>query len=121
MVIDGREIPVRGLAEGHAWFDFAALCEGPRAASDYIEIATECHTVLVGGHAAVRRAQRRSGAALRAPGRRALRPPRQPGLHGRRAAPVLYTGKKLAHAFERTASRLIEMQSAEYLALEHRG
>src|SRR5690606_41387519 len=36
-------------SEGHAWFDFAALCEGPRAASDYIEIATECHTVLVGG------------------------------------------------------------------------
>ncbi|MCM2336695.1 MAG: cell division protein ZapE, partial [Pseudomonas sp.] len=47
--IDGRTIPVRALAEGHAWFDFAALCEGPRAASDYIEIATECHTVLVGG------------------------------------------------------------------------
>jgi cell division protein ZapE len=33
----------------------------------------------------------------------------------------LYAGHKLGHAFERTASRLIEMQSAEYLALEHRG
>ena len=47
--IDGRLIPARALAEGHAWFDFAALCEGPRAASDYIEIATEYHTVLLGG------------------------------------------------------------------------
>ena len=37
------------------------------------------------------------------------------------APPDLYTGRKLVGAFERTASRLIEMQSAEYLALEHRG
>ena len=37
------------------------------------------------------------------------------------APPLLYTGAKLAGAFERTASRLIEMQSAEYLALAHRG
>jgi cell division protein ZapE len=34
---------------------------------------------------------------------------------------ALYAGERLTHAFERTASRLIEMQSAEYLALEHRG
>ena len=39
----------RALAEGLAWFDFAALCEGPRAAGDYIEIAREFHTVLLGG------------------------------------------------------------------------
>ncbi|MFP5374953.1 MAG: AFG1/ZapE family ATPase, partial [Gammaproteobacteria bacterium] len=38
------------------------------------------------------------------------------------AAPQdLYAGERLAAAFERTASRLVEMQSAEYLALEHRG
>ena len=49
LVIEGRAIPVRGLAEGHAWFDFDALCEGPRATADYIEIAREHHTVLLGG------------------------------------------------------------------------
>lgn len=120
--IEGRDIPVRALADGHAWFDFAALCEGPRAASDYIEIATEYHTVLLGG-------------IPRFPG----------GIHDDAArrfinlidefydrhvnlvctadeAPTsLYQGHRLAAAFERTASRLIEMQSAEYLALEHRG
>src|SRR5690606_2127133 len=41
LVIDGREIPARCLAELHAWFDFAALGEGPRAASEGSEIATE--------------------------------------------------------------------------------
>lgn len=120
-VIEGREIPVRGLAEGHAWFDFAALCEGPRAASDYIEIATECHTVLVGGIPLF-------DGLNDDPARRFVHLIDE--LYDRHvnlvctaaaAASALYTGNKLAHAFERTASRLIEMQSAEYLALEHRG
>lgn len=42
-------------------------------------------------------------------------------MHGRGVPTQLYSGTKLGGAFERTASRLIEMQSAEYLALEHRG
>ncbi|UNK48327.1 cell division protein ZapE [Lysobacter sp. S4-A87] len=121
LVIDGREIPVRALAEGHAWFDFAALCEGPRAASDYIEIATECHTVLVGSIPLF-------DGSNDDPARRFVHLIDE--LYDRHvnlvctAAVVptaLYAGNKLAHAFERTASRLIEMQSAEYLALEHRG
>lgn len=121
LVIDGREIPVRALAEGHAWFDFAALCEGPRAASDYIEIATEYHTVLVGGIPLF-------DGTNDDPARRFVHLIDE--LYDRHvnlvctaaAAPSsLYSGRKLAHAFERTASRLIEMQSAEYLALEHRG
>jgi cell division protein ZapE len=121
LVIDGREIPVRALAEGHAWFDFAALCEGPRAASDYIEIATECHTVLLGGIPLF-------DGGNDDPARRFVHLIDE--LYDRHvnlvctatAAPTaLYAGQKLAHAFERTASRLIEMQSAEYLALEHRG
>jgi len=119
--IDGRLIPVRALAEGHAWFDFAALCEGPRAASDYIEIATEHHTLLLGGipwfDGGNDDAARRFITLV-------------DELYDRHvnlvctaaaAPPGLYTGSKLTAAFERTASRLIEMQSAEYLALEHRG
>ncbi|MDG2517624.1 cell division protein ZapE [Lysobacter soli] len=121
LVIEGREIPVRALAEGHAWFDFAALCEGPRAASDYIEIATEYHTVLVGG---IPLFDGRNDD----PARRFVHLIDE--LYDRHvnlvctaaaAPPALYTGKKLAHAFERTTSRLIEMQSAEFLSLEHRG
>lgn len=119
--IDGRDIAVRGLAEGHAWFDFAALCEGPRAASDYIEIATEHHTVLLGG---IPLFDGRNDD----PARRFVTLidelyDRHVNLVCTAAAPPtgLYLGHKLGGAFERTASRLIEMQSAEYLALEHRG
>ena len=121
LLIDGREIPVRARAEGHAWFDFAALCEGPRAASDYIEIATEHHTVLLGG---IPRLDDASGD----PARRFVHLVDE--FYDRHvnlvctadAAPTaLYTGDRLAGAFERTASRLIEMQSTDYLALEHRG
>ena len=120
-VVDGRDIPVRGLAEGEAWFDFTALCEGPRGTADYIELARECHTVLLGGIA--RFDAMRDDAA-----RRFVHLVDE--LYDRHvnlvctadAAPsALYAGERLAHAFERTASRLIEMQSAEYLALDHRG
>ncbi|MFD0739634.1 cell division protein ZapE [Lysobacter koreensis] len=119
--IDGRAIAARGLAEGHAWFDFAALCEGARAASDYIEIATEHHTVLLGGIPLF-------DGSNDDPARRFVHLVDE--LYDRHvnlvctaasAPPALYTGSKLAGAFERTASRLIEMQSTQYLALEHRG
>jgi cell division protein ZapE len=121
LLIDGRAIPVRARAEGHAWFDFAALCEGPRAASDYIEIATEHHTVLVGGIP-------RLDDTRADPARRFVHLVDE--FYDRHVNLVctadadptaLYRGDRLAGAFERTASRLIEMQSAEYLALEHRG
>jgi cell division protein ZapE len=119
--IDGRDIPVRALAEGQAWFDFADLCEGPRATADYIEVARERHTVLLGGIP-------RFDGGNDDPARRFVHLVDE--FYDRHvnlvctadAAPQdLYSGDRLAAAFERTASRLVEMQSAEYLALEHRG
>ena len=121
LLIDGRPIPVRARAEGHAWFDFAALCEGPRAAGDYIEIATEHHTVLMG--AIPRLADTRADAARRFVHLVDEFYDRHVNLVCTADAEptALYAGDRLGGAFERTASRLIEMQSAEYLALEHRG
>ena len=121
LVVDGRPIDARGLAEGCAWFDFAALCEGPRASADYIEIAREFHTVLLGGIP-------RFGAQQDDAARRFVHLVDE--LYDRHVNVVctadalpatLYAGERLVGAFERAASRLIEMQSAEYLALEHRG
>ena len=119
--IDGRRIPVRARSKGMAWFDFDALCEGPRAATDYIEIAREFHTVLLGGIPVL---DARHDDATR----RFITLVEE--LYDRHvnlvctadaSPPSLYVGERLSAAFERTASRLIEMRSAEYLALEHRG
>ncbi len=118
--IDGRRIPVRARCKGMAWFDFTALCEGPRGSSDYIEIATEFHTVLLGNLPRMDAAQDDSA-------RRFVTLidelyDRHVNLICTADAPPadLYTGERLAGAFERTTSRLIEMHSAEYLGLEHR-
>ena len=118
--INDRDIPVRALADGIAWFDFAALCDGPRSAADYIEIARDFHTVFVsnvprfdGGN---------EDAALRFVYLVDELYDRHVNLLLSAAADPLslYGGTRVERAFERTASRLIEMQSAEYLALEHR-
>ncbi|HHW4683564.1 MAG TPA: cell division protein ZapE, partial [Xylella sp.] len=49
IAIDGRKIPARARGQGIAWLDFVVLCEGPRSTTDYIEIAREFNTVLLGG------------------------------------------------------------------------
>ena len=119
--VEGRTITARAAAAGVAWFDFAELCEGPRSTADYIEIAREFQIVLLGGIP-------RFDAGNEDAARRFVNLIDE--LYDRQvtvvatadAAPVaLYEGSRLAGAFERTASRLIEMQSAEYLARTHRG
>ncbi|MFH1599169.1 MAG: cell division protein ZapE [Pseudomonadota bacterium] len=120
LAVNGRPIPVRALAEGIAWFDFSALCEGPRAAADYIEVARDFHTVLL-SNVPVMDATHDNAA------RRFVHLVDE--LYDRNvnlvlsaaAEPMwLYTGEKLRGDFERTASRLVEMRSAEFMAREHR-
>lgn len=119
--IDGRRICVRARTPGMAWFDFDALCEGPRGASDYIQVATEFHTVLLGGIPHMDAT--RDDAARRFVTLIDELYDRNVNLVCTAAAepPALYSGERLVGAFERTASRLIEMRSAEFLAREHRG
>ena len=119
--IDGRRIAVRARCTGMAWFDFDALCEGPRGASDYIEIATEFHTVLLSGIPQFDGT--RDDAARRFVTLVDELYDRHVNLVCTAAVepPSLYAGERLAGAFERTASRLIEMRSTDYLTREHRG
>ena len=119
LTINGRAIPVRDHDEGVAWFDFAALCDGPRAVADYIEIARDFHTVLL------------SGVPVFEPGdddrfRRFVHLvdeiyDRHVNLIASAAAAptALYRGERLQLEAERCGSRLIEMQSRDYLASEH--
>ena len=118
--IEAREIRARRRAGGVVWFDFKTLCGGPRSQNDYLEIASQFHTVLLSNvpHMPVRMASeaRRFTWLIDV-------------LYDRRVKLImsaavepqaLYTEGPLAHEFPRTVSRLGEMQSAEFLALEHR-
>lgn len=118
--INDRTIDTIDSAEGVAWFEFAALCEGPRAVADYIEIARNFHTVLLANVPEFDRLN--EDAALRFVHLVDEFYDRNVNLILSAAAQVtaLYQGKHHAFAFERTQSRLIEMQSESYLAREHR-
>jgi cell division protein ZapE len=118
--IEGRPIPFVKESENVIWFEFEALCEGPRSQNDYIEIAREYQSVIV-SRVPVLTAQRENAA------RRFIALvdelyDRQVNLIVSAAAPPhgLYKGDRLGFEFQRTISRLIEMQSEEYLASEHR-
>ncbi len=120
ILLEGRKIPVRGRGKGAVWFDFAALCEGPRGTNDYIEIAREFHTLLLGGIPRFDRGN--EDAARRFVNLVDELYDRHVNLVATAAdsPAALYAGTRLQGAFDRTASRLIEMQSAEYLAAGHR-
>jgi cell division protein ZapE len=118
--IEQREITSRRKAGGVVWFDFKSLCGGPRSQNDYLEIASRFHTLILSNVPQM--------------------PPRMASearrftllidvLYDRRVKLImsaevqldqLYLEGPLAHEFARTVSRLMEMQSAEFVALERR-
>jgi cell division protein ZapE len=118
--IEGRPIPVVRECGGVVWFDFMAVCSGPRSQEDYIEIARDYQSVIVSDvpvFDSLHEDEARRFIAL------------VDELYDRNvnlivsaaAQPTeLYRGDRIAFQFERTTSRLIEMQSEEYLAREHR-
>ncbi len=117
--IEGRPIAVIRAAAGAVWFDFEALCAGPRSQNDYIEIAREYQSVIVSDVPALDAA--RDDEARRFIALVDELYDRNVNLIVSAAAPAtqLYRGERLRGLFARTASRLIEMQSEEYLAREH--
>ncbi len=118
--IEMREIRARRRAGGVVWFDFKELCGGPRSQNDYLEIASQFHTVLLSNVPYM-------PVNMASPARRFtwlvdVLYDRRVKLILSAAVPPedLYTDGPLAHEFPRTVSRLNEMQSAEFLALERR-
>jgi cell division protein ZapE len=120
LLIEHREIRARRKAGGVIWFDFRTLCGGPRSQNDYLEIATQFHTVLLSD--VPRMSARNASEARRFTWLVDVLYDRRVKLIVSAQVPpeALYTEGALAHEFPRTVSRLNEMQSAEYLALEHR-
>jgi len=119
IVINDRQINYVAHADDVIWFDFDAICNTPRSASDYIQIAELHHTVLISNIRQMTEEQDNIAKRL---------------IHlidalydhrvkviitATNAADDLYSGRLLAKAFERTVSRLVEMDDKEYLAQPH--
>lgn len=120
MEVEGRQIPTRALADDVVWFEFEAICDGPRSQNDYIELAREFHAVLVSNvprFTAAREDQARRFISLVDEfydrGVKLI-------LSAEASITDLYAGERLRFEFERTRSRLLEMQSTEYLGRLHR-
>ncbi len=118
--IEAREIHAKRKAGGVVWFDFKTLCGGPRSQNDYLEIATQFHTVLLSNVPAM--PPRLSSEARRFTWLVDVLYDRRVKLilSAEVAPEALYTEGPLAHEFPRTVSRINEMQSVAYLNLERR-
>jgi cell division protein ZapE len=120
LMVEAREITALRRAGGVIWFDFQSLCGGPRSQNDYLEIATQFHTLLLSDVPLM-------PMSMSAQARRftwlvdVLYDRRVKFIMSAAVMPEqLYIEGPLAHEFFRTVSRLQEMQSASYLALDHR-
>ena len=115
----GRNLTTIRRSDGIAWFSFTTLCDGPRSKDDYIELARTFSTILLSNVPVMgleQEDQARRFVAL------------VDEFYDRRVklivsaeVPIseLYLGKRVAMEFERTESRLLEMQSKAYLAEAH--
>lgn len=115
MLIEARQIRARRRAGGAVWFDFAVLCGGPRSQNDYLEIAARFHTVFLSNVPQMSAGQ--SSEARRFTWLVDVLYDHRVKLLLSAAVPPeqLYVAGVLASEFHRTASRLTEMQSREYL------
>jgi len=117
--INGRPVQSVACAKGVVWFEFDAICDGPRSAEDYIEIARWYPTVIV---SRVPRFDQQSENAARrfiALVDEFYDRKVKLVLSAAAEADALYAGKRLEFEFQRTTSRLIEMQTRDYLHAEH--
>ena len=116
--VEGRRIPYRKRAGGIVWFDFEALCGGPRSYADYVDLARRFHTVILSG--VPKLSAKNADAARRFTWlvdvfyddrvKLAVSADAQPD--------ELYTEGANSADFARAASRLHEMQSVDYLQAE---
>ena len=106
-------------SQGYIWFDFDEICSGPRSQNDYIEISRRFHTVFISGMHQLNKVYENEA-------RRFMSLidefyDRHVNLFIMSEVPLdqIYNGTKLINVFQRTVSRIEEMQSSEYLSLPH--
>jgi cell division protein ZapE len=118
--VEGRIIQSRFEAEDVVWFDFKEICEGPRSQNDYIELAREYHAVLVSNVPQMTRDTDDSARRFINMVDEFYDRSVKVIISAQVALPDIYAGGRLSFEFERTTSRLLEMQSHEYLARPHK-
>ncbi len=119
IVINKRHIPVEKWADGVVWFSFEQLCNTARSASDYSQIATIYHTVLISDipimdndmDDATRRFITMIDTFYYFHVNLLVTAHAEPES--------LYDSGRYKFEFKRTVSRLREMQSTEYLQIKH--
>jgi cell division protein ZapE len=119
LTVLGRHVPVPQAARGAARFDFLDLCGQPLAAADYLAVAQEFHTILL-DHIPVLTPERRNQARRFVLLIDTLYDEGVKLICSAEAPPdALYAVGDGDDAFRRTASRLAEMQSEDYLRRGH--
>lgn len=120
MNVEGRDLEYIRRADGVIWFSFLELCDGPRSQNDYIEIARCFHSVLLSNVPVLDKLHEDQA-------RRFINLVDVLYDHSVKliisaaaSATELYIGSKVQFEFQRTSSRLQEMQSHDYLALHHK-
>ena len=128
ITILGRDVAVRWQADGVIWFDFAALCETPRSQNDYLELAQSYHTLILSNVPLL--ATKDSNVIRRLTLLVDVLYDHRVKLIISAAAPLVEIAavdddvkdsdtRRVLSEFSRTASRLTEMQSAEYMSEPH--
>ncbi|MGV8844626.1 MAG: cell division protein ZapE [Pseudomonas sp.] len=120
LVIEKRTIIARKVGDDVAWFDFRELCDGPRSQNDYIELAKVFHSVVIANI-------EQMGVHEDDLARRFISLVDE--FYDRNVKLILsaevelkdlYSGGRLTFEFQRTLSRLLEMQSHEFLSRAHK-
>ncbi len=118
--IENRQLPVVALAGNVVWFDFATLCGTPRSQNDYLELASRFQTVILSD--VPRMNERQASEARRFTWLVDVFYDHKVKLIISAECPPeeLYTRGPMSNEFHRTVSRMVEMQSREYLESERR-
>ncbi len=120
LIIENRQIKAIRTCDDVAWFDFRELCDGPRSQNDYIELGKIFHAVLLSG-------VEQMSVTTDDIARRFINMVDE--FYDRNVKLIisaevelkdLYTGGRLNFEFQRTLSRLLEMQSHEFLSRAHK-
>lgn len=120
IVVNARPIQCVFQGEGIVAFRFKELCEGPRSASDYLEIARTHHTVVMYDIPELNHTKESASSRFITAVDVFYDRNVNLLLHAHKPIESLYSGTQFTNEFKRTQSRIVEMSSTEYLTRAHR-